>query len=119
MIEALSRDLSAEAKGKRTAGDTESPAPSSPVRGSRRVSTVTSVLTPALFIASWRLQFDPLSASIPRAAVPGHQRQHWMLSFPFAGRGEILLLLLLLGPGVHTASNRNEYQKQTNNVSGE
>jgi hypothetical protein len=24
-----------------------------------------------------------------------------------------------LGPGVHSASNRNEYQKQKNNVSGE
>jgi hypothetical protein len=28
-------------------------------------------------------------------------------------------LLAILGPGVHSASNRNEYQKQKNNVSGE
>jgi hypothetical protein len=28
-------------------------------------------------------------------------------------------LLAALGPGVHSAANRNEYQKQKNNVSGE
>jgi hypothetical protein len=27
--------------------------------------------------------------------------------------------LVALGPGVYSASNRNEYQKQKNNVSGE
>jgi hypothetical protein len=30
-----------------------------------------------------------------------------------------LILLAALGSGVHSASNRNEYQKQKNNVSGE
>jgi hypothetical protein len=30
-----------------------------------------------------------------------------------------LILLATLGPGVYSASNRNEYQKQKNNVSGE
>jgi hypothetical protein len=30
-----------------------------------------------------------------------------------------LILPAALGPGVYTASNRNEYQKQRNNVSGE
>jgi hypothetical protein len=30
-----------------------------------------------------------------------------------------LILPAALGPGVHSASNRIEYQKQTNNVSGE
>jgi hypothetical protein len=30
-----------------------------------------------------------------------------------------LILLAALGPGVYSASNRNEYQKQKNNVSGE
>jgi hypothetical protein len=30
-----------------------------------------------------------------------------------------LILLDAVGPGVHSASNRNEYQKQKNNVSGE
>jgi hypothetical protein len=30
-----------------------------------------------------------------------------------------LILPASLGPGVHSAANRNEYQKQTNNVSGE
>jgi hypothetical protein len=30
-----------------------------------------------------------------------------------------LIFLAALGPGVHSASNRNEYQKQTNIVSGE
>jgi hypothetical protein len=30
-----------------------------------------------------------------------------------------LILPAALGPGVHSASNRNEYQKQKNNVSGE
>jgi hypothetical protein len=30
-----------------------------------------------------------------------------------------LILPAALGPGVDTASNRNEYQKQKNNVSGE
>jgi hypothetical protein len=30
-----------------------------------------------------------------------------------------LILPAALGPGVHSASNRNEYQKQRNNVSGE
>jgi hypothetical protein len=30
-----------------------------------------------------------------------------------------LFLLSALGPGVHSASNRNEYQKHTSNVSGE
>jgi hypothetical protein len=30
-----------------------------------------------------------------------------------------LILPAGLGPGVHSASNRNEYQKQKNNVSGE
>jgi hypothetical protein len=30
-----------------------------------------------------------------------------------------LTLPAALGPGVHSASNRNEYQKQKNNVSGE
>jgi hypothetical protein len=30
-----------------------------------------------------------------------------------------LILSATLGPGVHSASNRNEYQKQENNVSGE
>jgi hypothetical protein len=38
-------------------------------------------------------------------------------------RGEFssiyLVLPAALGPGVHSASNRNEYQKQKNNVSGE
>jgi hypothetical protein len=29
-----------------------------------------------------------------------------------------IMLPTILGPGVHSASNRNEYQKQTNNVSG-
>jgi hypothetical protein len=29
-----------------------------------------------------------------------------------------LILPAALGPGVHSASNRNEYQKQNNNVSG-
>jgi hypothetical protein len=30
-----------------------------------------------------------------------------------------LILLAALGPEVYSASNRNEYQKQKNNVSGE
>jgi hypothetical protein len=30
-----------------------------------------------------------------------------------------LILQAALGPGVHSASNRNEYYKQKNNVSGE
>jgi hypothetical protein len=30
-----------------------------------------------------------------------------------------LIFLAALGPGGHSASNRNEYQKQKNNVSGE
>jgi hypothetical protein len=30
-----------------------------------------------------------------------------------------LILPAALGPGVHSTSNRNEYQKQKNNVSGE
>jgi hypothetical protein len=30
-----------------------------------------------------------------------------------------LILPAALGPGVHSVSNRNEYQKQKNNVSGE
>jgi hypothetical protein len=30
-----------------------------------------------------------------------------------------LILLAPLGPGVHSASNRNEYQKQKKNVSGQ
>jgi hypothetical protein len=30
-----------------------------------------------------------------------------------------LILLVALGPGVYSASNRNEYQKHKNNVSGE
>jgi hypothetical protein len=30
-----------------------------------------------------------------------------------------LILPAALGPGVHSASNRNEYQKQRKNVSGE
>jgi hypothetical protein len=30
-----------------------------------------------------------------------------------------LILLAALGPGVYSASNRNEYQKWKNNVSGE
>jgi hypothetical protein len=30
-----------------------------------------------------------------------------------------LILSATLGPGVYSASNRNKYQKQTNNVSGE
>jgi hypothetical protein len=30
-----------------------------------------------------------------------------------------LILPAALGPGVHSASNRNEYQKQKNNVSGQ
>jgi hypothetical protein len=30
-----------------------------------------------------------------------------------------LILPAALGPGVHSASNRNEYQKQKNNVSAE
>jgi hypothetical protein len=30
-----------------------------------------------------------------------------------------LILPAVLGPGVYSASNRNEYQKQKNNVSGE
>jgi hypothetical protein len=30
-----------------------------------------------------------------------------------------LILLATLGPEVHSASNRNEYQKQTNNVFGQ
>jgi hypothetical protein len=29
-----------------------------------------------------------------------------------------LILQAILGPGVYSASNRNEYQKQKNNVSG-
>jgi hypothetical protein len=30
-----------------------------------------------------------------------------------------LSLPATLGPGVHSASNKNEYQKQKNNISGE
>jgi hypothetical protein len=30
-----------------------------------------------------------------------------------------LILLAALGPGVYSASDRNEYQKQKNNISGE
>jgi hypothetical protein len=30
-----------------------------------------------------------------------------------------LIIPAALGPGVYSASNRNEYQKQKNNVSGE
>jgi hypothetical protein len=30
-----------------------------------------------------------------------------------------LILMSALGPGVYSASNRNEYQNQKNNVSGE
>jgi hypothetical protein len=30
-----------------------------------------------------------------------------------------LILLAALGPGVYSASNRYEYQKQKNNISGE
>jgi hypothetical protein len=30
-----------------------------------------------------------------------------------------LILPAALGPGVHSASNRNEYQKQENNICGE
>jgi hypothetical protein len=30
-----------------------------------------------------------------------------------------VILSAALGPGVHSASNRNEYQKQKSNVSGE
>jgi hypothetical protein len=30
-----------------------------------------------------------------------------------------LILAAALGPGVYSASNRNEYKKQKNNVSGE
>jgi hypothetical protein len=30
-----------------------------------------------------------------------------------------IILPAALGPGVYSASNRNEYQKQENNVSGE
>jgi hypothetical protein len=30
-----------------------------------------------------------------------------------------LILLAALGPGIYSASNRNEYQKHKNNVSGE
>jgi hypothetical protein len=30
-----------------------------------------------------------------------------------------LILLVTLGPGIHSASNRNEYQKQNKNVSGD
>jgi hypothetical protein len=30
-----------------------------------------------------------------------------------------LYFLVALGPGVYSASNRNDYQKQNNNVSGE
>jgi hypothetical protein len=30
-----------------------------------------------------------------------------------------LILLAALGPGVYSASNRNEYQRHKNNVSGE
>jgi hypothetical protein len=32
---------------------------------------------------------------------------------------QILYLLAVLGPGVYSASNRNEYQKQKNYISGE
>jgi hypothetical protein len=31
----------------------------------------------------------------------------------------LLILPAALGPGIHSASNRNDYQKQKNNVSGE
>jgi hypothetical protein len=39
-------------------------------------------------------------------------------------RGELifsiyLILLAVVGPGVYSAFNRNEYQKQKNNISGE
>jgi hypothetical protein len=30
-----------------------------------------------------------------------------------------LIISATLGPGIYSASNRNEYQKQNNNVSGE
>jgi hypothetical protein len=32
---------------------------------------------------------------------------------------DYLILLAAVDPGVYTASNRNEYQEQKNNVSGE
>jgi hypothetical protein len=42
----------------------------------------------------------------------GRLRHIWVLS-------SYLILLVALGPGVYSVSNRNEYQKHKNNVSGE
>jgi hypothetical protein len=41
-------------------------------------------------------------------------RTHEVIFFPI-----YLIIPAALGPGVHSASNKNEYQKQKNNVSWE
>jgi hypothetical protein len=41
------------------------------------------------------------------------------LCYKLEGCRFYLILSAALGPGVYSGSNRNEYQKQTNNVSGE
>jgi hypothetical protein len=57
----------------------------------------------------------------------GHALAYWLRHYATnrkvnGSRGEWVFLFNLpavLGPGIHSASNRNEYQKQKNNVSGE
>jgi hypothetical protein len=47
-------------------------------------------------------------ASFEQRTFPNISQEHYQTILPAA-----------LGPGVYSASNRNEYQKQNNNVSGE
>jgi hypothetical protein len=64
------------------------------------------------------IEFEATFRIMTTLKLTGRSRVRFLMRFFF-----FLIYLILsavLGPGVHSASNRNEYQKHTNNnVSGE
>jgi hypothetical protein len=70
--------------------------------------------------------FVPLLCTMgPRSSVVAKALSYKLISRGFKAAWDVLILSFYLifpaavGPGACSASDRNEYQKQTNNVSGE
>jgi hypothetical protein len=61
----------------------------------------------------WMLRYIEHNATSRKvgSSIPDEVNEFFFLIY--------LIFPAALGPGVHSASNRNEYQKQKNNVSGE
>jgi hypothetical protein len=59
-------------------------------------------------------KINAFMGTMPRAGRPEGSSPNEVIEF----FSIYIILPATLGPGVHSASNRNEYQKQKNNISG-